>query len=72
MLHGGDFNNMGTADLRIAAPATTTTSVICSCCGTPHMAKSTKPTRTGVLLTFTCQNPRCDHRWSAGITRGRC
>jgi hypothetical protein len=24
------------------------------------------------LLTFTCRSPVCDHRWSAGITQGRC
>jgi hypothetical protein len=24
------------------------------------------------LLTFTCRSPVCDHRWSAGITGGRC
>lgn len=71
-MRGGHIINRVSADQRIAAPARNATSVTCSRCGTPHMAKSTKPTHTGVLLTFTCQNPRCDHRWSAGITRGRC
>jgi len=71
-MRGGDIINLDTADHRMAAPARNSTKVTCSRCGAPHMAKSTKPTRTGVLLTFTCRSPVCDHRWSAGITQGRC